>query len=103
MKKTVSIIGLGKMGYPIAKNLVSNGYTVYSNNYKKVKYRENIKILNFKKDIFEKSDVIFLCLSNSNQINKFLFEKNNLKNLKKKTKIYNRFRNKRSRGYKKYL
>jgi 3-hydroxyisobutyrate dehydrogenase-like beta-hydroxyacid dehydrogenase len=87
LKKTVSVIGLGRMGYPIARNLISNGYTVYSNNHKKVKYRDNIKILNFKKDIFEKSDVIFLCLSNSKQIKKFLFEKNNLINLKKKPKF----------------
>lgn len=85
--KTVSIVGLGRMGYPIAKNLISNGYTVYSNNYKKVKCSDNIKILDSKKDIFEKSDVIFLCLSNSKQIKKFLFEKNNLANLKKKPKF----------------
>lgn len=87
MKKTVSIIGLGKMGYPIARNLISNGYIVYSNNYKKVKYKNHIKFLDSKKEIFEKSDVMFLCLSNSKQIKKFLFEKNNLSNLKKKPKF----------------
>ena len=86
MRKTIGIIGLGKMGLPIAKNLMANGYSVYSNDYRK-KTKSLIKICKSKKEIFEKTDVLFLCLSNSKQIKKFLFEKNIFLNLKKKPKF----------------
>ncbi|MAG39064.1 hypothetical protein CMO90_03155 [Candidatus Woesearchaeota archaeon] len=86
MRKTVGIIGLGKMGLPIAKNLMANGYSVYSNDYRK-KTKSLIKICKSKKEIFEKTDVLFLCLSNSKQVKKFLLEKNIFLNLKKKTKF----------------
>ena len=86
MRKTVGIIGLGKMGLPIANNLMAKGYSVYSNDYRK-KTKSLIKICKSKKEIFEKTDVLFLCLSNSKQVKKFLLEKNIFLNLKKKPKF----------------
>tara|TARA_B100000989_G_scaffold298918_1_gene291031 strand:+ start:3831 stop:4673 length:843 start_codon:yes stop_codon:yes gene_type:complete len=86
MRKTVGIIGLGKMGLPIANNLMTKGYSVYSNDYRK-KTKSLIKICKSKKEIFEKTDVLFLCLSNSKQVKKFLLEKNIFLNLKKKPKF----------------
>ncbi len=80
--KNVGFIGIGTMGRGMVENLLKNGFHVYAYNRTKEKIK-GIKHINFKavdkpKELPEKCDAVFTCVSNDNALKEVLFSKNGL-------------------------
>ena len=89
MKKIkIGFIGIGLMGFPMAKNILKSRYRV------KVYNRTFYKAYNLKKygaevcrnikDVVSKQDLIITMLADDKAINKIYFDDNFFKNIKKR-------------------
>lgn len=71
--KNLGFVGLGKMGSGICDNLIKKGHNlaVYDRNqYKMDRFSGRAYLAKSTFEVYEKSDIIFLSLSNSNEVEK---------------------------------
>ena len=78
--KNIGFIGIGTMGKGMVENLLKNGFNVFAYNRTRSK-AEAIKHKNFNivaspKELPEKTDVIFTCVSNDDALKEVLFSEN---------------------------
>ena len=71
-KTVVGIVGIGKMGTPMSKNLVSAGYSVYGYDVKKENVQalesDGVKVAETLKDIADCSDILITMLPSSDDV-----------------------------------
>ncbi|MEM0161223.1 MAG: NAD(P)-binding domain-containing protein, partial [Thermoplasmata archaeon] len=88
---SIGFIGLGKMGLPICKNLISSGLKLNVYNRTQAKAQElkelGAKLLNSPASVAEYSDLIFLMLTDSRAVESIFFEANGLFEKIKKDQI----------------
>lgn len=83
MLPKIGFIGLGAMGFPIAKNLLEAGYELYAGYHKNKKPALDLEkmgatVCDTYEEVASNSDIIFLVLPNSKEIEEVLFAKNGL-------------------------
>ncbi len=78
--KNIGFIGIGTMGRGMVENLLKSGFNVYAYNRTKDKVRgisrANFKAVGKPKELPEKCDVIFTCVSNDEALKEVLFSEN---------------------------
>tara|TARA_Y100000310_G_scaffold47186_1_gene43793 strand:- start:20056 stop:20940 length:885 start_codon:yes stop_codon:yes gene_type:complete len=78
--ENIGFIGIGTMGKGMVDNLLKNGFNVFAFNRTKAKAEaikhENFNIVDNPKDLSEKADVIFTCVSNDDALKDVLFSEN---------------------------
>jgi len=78
--KNIGFIGIGTMGKGMVENLLKNSFNVFAFNRTKSKLEaikhENLTVVEAPKDLSEKTDVIFTCVSNDNALRDVLFSEN---------------------------
>lgn len=78
--KNIGFIGLGTMGKGMVENLLKNNFNVFAFNRTKSKLEaikhENLTVVEAPKDLSEKTDVIFTCVSNDDALRDVLFSEN---------------------------
>ena len=71
-KTAVGIVGIGKMGTPMSKNLVSAGYTVYGYDVKKENVEklqsDGVKVAESLTDLAGYCDILITMLPSSNDV-----------------------------------
>jgi len=76
----IGFIGIGTMGRGMVENLLKNGFNVYAYNRTQAKIKginhANFKAVGKPKELPEKCDVIFTCVSNDEALKDILFSEN---------------------------
>lgn len=87
----IGFIGLGKMGFPICKNLINSGLNLSVYNRTPTKAQDlkemGAKILDAPASVAESADLIFLMLTNSEAVKSIFFNENGLFEKIKKDQI----------------
>tara|TARA_A100001037_G_scaffold306758_1_gene355076 strand:- start:10637 stop:11524 length:888 start_codon:yes stop_codon:yes gene_type:complete len=82
MTKLIGFIGLGIMGLPMAKNLLTAGYSVLGYNRSSPRLEDLVRsggmAANTPKEVAEKAQIIIMCLPNSNSVSEVLFQNQGL-------------------------
>lgn len=78
--KNIGFIGIGTMGKGMVENLLKKGFNVFAFNRTKLKLEsikhENLTVVEAPKDLSEKTDAIFTCVSNDDALRDVLFSEN---------------------------
>src|SRR3989338_2550954 len=78
--ENIGFIGIGTMGKGMVENLLKNGFNVFAYNRTRSKAEaikhENFNIVASPKELPEKTDVIFTCVSNDDALKEVLFSEN---------------------------
>ncbi len=90
-KTVVGIVGIGKMGTPMSKNLVSAGYTVYGYDVKKENVQalesDGVKVADTLKDIASSSDILITMLPSSDDVEFVILDQEGLTESLEKGKV----------------
>ena len=90
-KTVVGIVGIGKMGTPMSKNLVSAGYTVYGYDVKKENVQalesDGVKVADTLKDIAISSDILITMLPSSDDVEFVILDQEGLTESLEKGKV----------------
>ncbi len=92
MKESISFIGLGKMGLPMARHLLEGGYPLYVYNRSKEKaeplLKEGASLLDSPKEALQKASIVVTMLSNDQAIEEVVYGKQGLSETLKEGDIH---------------